>query len=81
MKNYNDKSILNIGTGNDLTIKDLALLTKKIVGFKGDIEFDSSKPDGTPNKLLDSSKINKLGWTPKISLEDGIKATYEIYLN
>ena len=81
LKNYNDKGILNIGTGKDLTIKDLVLITKEIVGFKGTIDFDSTKPDGTPKKLLDTTKINNLGWTPKISLEEGIKRTYEIYLN
>ena len=70
---------INIGTGHDLTIKDLALVIKKIVGFRGQLNWDSSKPDGTYRKLLDVSKINKLGWREKISLEDGIKMIYNKY--
>jgi GDP-L-fucose synthase len=70
---------INIGTGRDLTINDLALVVKKIVGFSGQLNWDSSKPDGTYRKLLDVSKINKLGWREKISLEDGIKMIYDRY--
>jgi GDP-L-fucose synthase len=70
---------INIGTGRDLTIKELAELIKRIVGFKGDLEWDSSKPDGTYRKLLDVSKIKSLGWKEKISLEDGIKMIYNKY--
>src|ERR1035437_1754688 len=70
---------INIGTGRDLTIKELAGLIKNIVGFKGEIQWDSSKPDGTYRKLLDVSKINKLGWKEKISLEEGIKMIYNKY--
>ena len=77
MLNYNEPGIVNIGCGKDLTIKDLALLIKKITGYVGDLKFDSSKPDGTPRKLLDVSKIHSFGWKHKIELEDGIKMVYE----
>ncbi|ADR19858.1 GDP-L-fucose synthase family protein [Calditerrivibrio nitroreducens] len=71
---------VNVGTGEDLKIKDLATMIKDIVGFKGDSLHDLSKPDGTPRKLLDVSKIKQLGWKPKVSLEEGIRRTYEWYL-
>ena len=71
--------LINIGMGRDITIKELAELVKEIVGFAGKIVFDTSKPDGTPQKLLDISRINKLGWQPKISLRQGISDTYEWY--
>ncbi|HWY11026.1 MAG TPA: GDP-L-fucose synthase [Bacteroidia bacterium] len=77
MKNYSGKKFVNIGTGTDLTIKDLALLIKKIVGYAGEIKQDLSKPDGTPRKLLDVNYLHSLGWKHKIELEDGIKAVYE----
>ncbi|OFY93475.1 MAG: GDP-fucose synthetase [Bacteroidetes bacterium RIFCSPLOWO2_12_FULL_31_6] len=77
MQNYNEEQFVNIGTGTDITIKDLALLIKKIVGFSGELTFDLSKPDGTPKKLLDVTKINQLGWRHKIALEEGIKKVYE----
>ncbi len=77
MQNYNEPQLVNIGTGKDLSIKDLAVLIKKIIGFAGDIVFDSSMPDGTPRKLLDVSKLHALGWKHKIDLEDGIKLAYE----
>jgi GDP-L-fucose synthase len=70
---------INIGTGQDLTIKDLAGIIKNAVGFKGEMNWDSSKPDGTFRKLLDTTKINKLGWKEKISLEEGIKLIYNKY--
>jgi len=70
---------VNVGTGKDIKIKDLAILIKDIVGFKGEIMHDLSKPDGTPRKLLDVSKINQLGWKAKTSLEEGILKTYEKY--
>lgn len=76
MENYNELSHINIGTGEDITIKDLALLIKKIVGYNGNIRFDESKPDGTPRKLLDVSKLHALGWKHKISLEEGIRSVY-----
>jgi GDP-L-fucose synthase len=71
---------VNVGTGTDIKIKDLAIMIKEIVGFKGEIKHDLSKPDGTPKKLLDVSKIKQLGWEPKISLEEGIKKVYEEYI-
>jgi len=71
---------VNVGTGKDIKIKDLAILIKDIVGFKGEIIHDLTKPDGTPRKLLDVSKINQLGWKAKTSLEDGILKTYEEYI-
>ena len=77
MQNYNEKGFVNIGCGEDISIKDLALLVKKIVGFEGELQFDSSKPDGTPRKLLDVSRLNATGWKPTIKLEDGIKSVYE----
>ena len=64
---------INIGTGKDMTIRDLAMLIKEVVGFKGEILWDNSKPDGTYRKLLDVTKINNLGWNEKIELESGIK--------
>jgi GDP-L-fucose synthase len=72
--------LYNIGTGSDLTIAELAQLIKQIVGFEGAIEYDSSKPDGTPRKLLDVYRIASLGWSPAISLEDGIKQTYDWFV-
>ncbi len=76
MENYSDRYIINVGYGEDLTIKNLALIVKKIIKFKGKIVFDTSKLDGTPRKLMDSSRINKLGWSPKIDLEEGIMQVY-----
>jgi GDP-L-fucose synthase len=76
----NHKSLINIGCGQDITIKDLALLIKDIVGFEGEISFDQTKPDGTARKLLDISRMTALGWKPKLSIEDGIKKTYEWFL-
>lgn len=80
MKNYNEKQFVNIGTGEDLTIKELALMIKSIIGFEGEIIFDSSKPDGTPRKLMDVSKLSELGWKYHTSLEAGIKLAYEDFL-
>jgi len=82
MENFNMDDIgefVNIGVGKDITIGELAELIKEIVGFKGEIRRDLSKPDGTPQKLLDVTKLNSLGWKAKISLKDGIKQTYECY--
>ena len=77
MKNYNDSEIVNVGTGIDVSIKDLAKKIQKNVGFTGKVLWDTSKPDGTPRKWLDVSKIHKLGWKHTIELEDGIRATYK----
>lgn len=73
MQHYDSPEIINIGVGDDISIKDLALLIKDIVGYTGELRFDTSKPDGTPRKLLDVSKLNALGWKPKIALREGIK--------
>jgi GDP-L-fucose synthase len=80
MENYNEAELVNIGTGEDVTIKKLADLVKQIVGFQGEIVWDSSKPDGTPRKLMDVSKLHGLGWHHKIALEDGIKLAYQDFL-
>lgn len=80
MNTYEENEIVNIGTGEDITIKNLAILIKKIVRFKGEIINDTTKPDGTPRKLLDVSKLHGLGWQYKTSLEDGIKKSYEWFL-
>ncbi|MCW8898831.1 MAG: GDP-L-fucose synthase [Flavobacteriales bacterium] len=77
MKNYNEELFVNVGSGTDISIKDLALLVKKTIGYKGDLVFNTSKPDGTPRKLMDVSRINQLGWKHNISLEEGIKTVYE----
>lgn len=80
MNNYNDNDIINVGTGVDVTIKELASMIKDVVGFDGGLLFDNSKPNGTPKKLLDISKLNNLGWKHKTDLIDGIRKTYKIYL-
>ena len=72
-------SHINVGTGQDLTIKKLAETISKVIGFKGKIEFDITKPDGTKRKLMNSIRLNKLGWHPKIDLEQGLKKTYKHY--
>ena len=80
MKNYNEPELINIGTGEDLSIGDLARLVQKIVGFTGDLTFDSSKPDGTPRKLMDVSKLHSYGWKHTIELEKGIQMAYNDFL-
>ncbi|WP_018341403.1 GDP-L-fucose synthase [Cytophaga aurantiaca] len=77
IQNYNDKEFVNIGSGVDLSIKELATLIKDVVGFKGELKFDSSKPDGTPRKLMDVSKLEKLGWKYSIGLKEGITSVYK----
>ena len=74
------QNLINVGSGHEVSILHLANMIKNIIGFKGDLSFDSSKPDGNPRKLLDSSVINSLGWKPKTELEDGLKITYEWFL-
>lgn len=76
MENYNEPGLVNIGVGEDLSILDLARLIQKIVGFEGDIQHDLTKPDGTPRKLMDVSKLHQLGWQAKIDLETGIRQVY-----
>jgi GDP-L-fucose synthase len=74
------ETLVNIGSGHEVSIKELAELVSKVVGYSGGLRFDTSKPNGTPRKLLDSSKIMNKGWMPKIDLESGIKSSYEWYL-
>jgi GDP-L-fucose synthase len=73
--------LYNVGFGSDVTIKQLAAVIAGVVGYDGPVEWDASKPDGTPRKLMDSSRIRSRGWSPKISLEDGIRSTYEWYVS
>ena len=80
MENYCENEIVNVGTGEDITIKNLALLIKDIVGFEGKLKFDESKPDGTPKKQLNIEKIKNIGWKPKISLKKGIELTLQWYV-
>ena len=80
MGHYNEPNLINIGTGEDISIRDLALLVKKITGFEGSLEFDSSKPDGTPRKLMDVSKLHSQGWKHQVELEDGIRLAYQDFL-
>lgn len=80
MQNYRNRKFVNIGTGVDIAIADLAEMISKVVGFKGKIYFDTSKPDGTPRKLMDVSRINEMGWKASITLEEGIKSVYKDFL-
>jgi GDP-L-fucose synthase len=80
MEHYSEEQFINIGYGSDLSIKELAEMVKRIVGFNGSIEWDKSKPDGTPRKLMDSSRIFALGWKPQIDLEAGIARAYQDFL-
>ena len=80
LENYADMEHVNLGTGQELSIGKLVEMIKSAIGFKGDTEFDNSKPDGTPRKLLNSEKIQALGWSPNISLQKGLNATYQWYL-
>ncbi|RZK38062.1 MAG: GDP-L-fucose synthase [Pedobacter sp.] len=81
MQSYNEPHLINIGTGEDLSIKDLALLIKDVVGYEGELIFDTSKPDGTPRKLMDVSKLHSQGWKHKIELKEGLKLAYQDYLS
>lgn len=80
MENYNDDQFINIGIGSDITIKDLATLIKEIIGYEGEIKFDPTKPDGTPRKLMDVSKLHELGWKHQITLEEGIRLAYQDFI-
>lgn len=80
MQSYNEEGLVNIGTGEDISIRELALLIKDIIGYEGEIKFDTSKPDGTPRKLMDVSKLHSNGWHHKIELRDGIKLAYQDFL-
>jgi len=77
MQNYNEEGLVNIGTGEDVEIGELAEMVKKVVGFTGTIENDLSKPDGTPRKLMDVSKLHGFGWKHTIDLFEGLKSVYE----
>lgn len=77
MENYDEDEIVNIGSGEETSIKHLALLVKEVVGYQGEIKFDTSKPDGTPRKLLDCTKLHSMGWKPKVTMREGLKNTYE----
>ncbi|KAK8490361.1 hypothetical protein V6N11_083510 [Hibiscus sabdariffa] len=78
--NYSGLDHVNVGSGKEVTIKELAELVMEVVGFEGELVWDTSKPDGTPRKLMDSSKLASLGWSAKISLRDGLVDTYKWYL-
>lgn len=80
LENYNESQFVNVGTGTDCTIKELALMIKDIVGYNGDIVWDTSKPDGMPRKVLDTSRINRLGWTHSTNIKEGLQKTYEWYI-
>lgn len=79
MQNYDEDQVINVGTGKDISIRELALLIKEIAGYEGELKFDTSKPDGTPRKLLDVSKLLDLGWEAKTGLSEGIAKTYQWY--
>ena len=81
MEKYDDKLFVNAGTGEEVAIRDLASVVKEVTGFEGEIRFDTSKPDGTPRKLMDSSKLHGLGWKYKIPLQDGLKKAYQHFLD
>ena len=79
MKDYDSDEIINVGTGKDISIKELAMTIADVISYKGDIEWDTSKPNGTPRKVLNVDKIKSLGWEPKIELKEGIQKTYQLY--
>ena len=81
MENYNEEGLVNIGTGEDITITELAMLIKEVVGYEGSLVYDHTKPDGTPRKLMDVSKLTQLGWKYSIELKDGLKRVYNDYKN
>jgi GDP-L-fucose synthase len=81
MNNYNEQGLVNIGCGTDISIRELAELIIAEVGYEGKLEFDTTKPDGTPRKLMDTSKINKLGWKSNIQLEIGLRKTIKEFLS
>ena len=80
LENYDDEIAVNVGVGEDISIKELAVLIRKVVGFEGEIKWDSSKPDGTPRKLLDVTRLEALGWKAQISLDEGIRKTYQWFI-
>lgn len=80
MQDYNEKQFVNVGCGEDISIKDLINVVKNVIGYGGEIKFDTTKPDGTPRKLMDATKLRNMGWKPKISLEEGIALAYNDFL-
>jgi GDP-L-fucose synthase len=81
LKNYRDGGMINVGSGEEISIRDLALLMKSIVGFEGDVEFDATRPDGTPRKIMDKTKLTTLGWQPKLSIETGLQKMYAWFVD
>jgi GDP-L-fucose synthase len=81
LRNYRDGGMINVGSGEEISIGDLAQLMKSIVGFEGDIEFDATRPDGTPRKIMDNTKLRALGWQPKLSIEKGLKKMYAWFVD
>lgn len=79
LENYSDEQMINIGYGEDVTIRELAAIIQRVVGFAGQITWDTSRPDGTPRKLMDSTRLRRLGWKPTVPLEEGIRRTYEFF--
>jgi GDP-L-fucose synthase len=80
LENYNESQFINVGAGEDCTIGELALIIKEVIGYNGEITWDTSKPDGMPRKILDVSRINKLGWKHSTNIKEGIQKTYEWYI-
>ena len=80
LQSYDSHETINVGLGDDMPIRELAETVASVVGFEGELEWDSSKPDGMPRKLLDTSRINDLGWQPTITLRDGLASTYAWYV-
>jgi GDP-L-fucose synthase len=81
MEHYSHEEIINVGSGQELSIRELAELVKDVVGYRGDIVWDATKPDGTPRKLMDSARLFALGWRPRVDLESGIRMAYRDFLN
>ena len=81
MENYSEEQFINVGYGSDITIKELAEMVQRVVGYSGAIRWDTNKPDGTPRKLMDTSRLNELGWKAEVDLETGIRLTYEAFLS
>jgi GDP-L-fucose synthase len=79
MHRYNDRLFINVGTGEELTIKELSLMIKDVTGYTGEIKFDTTKPDGTPRKLMDHTRLESMGWKHKVSLKDGLKSAYKLF--
>jgi GDP-L-fucose synthase len=81
MRNYNEKLFINVGTGEEVSIRQLAETISKVVGYEGEIRFDAGKPDGTPRKLMDSSRLHSMEWKHKVSLEEGLTKAYQYFLS